>query len=157
MLRRLISVSPSVPIVLVMSPFSVLEAVSALKAGAYACLPYSVDHKELQRVVELTSSGTTCLTGEMADLLRETRSSRDRRHLTQREIDIFRLSRKGLTEKEIAQQLGISFHTVHTHKKNLMRKLCAHSQVELISLPLQDCELAQLGASARRWSSSDAT
>lgn len=39
---------------------------------------------------------------------------------------------KGLNESEIADVLGIKKHTVHSHKKNLMRKLGLHSNAEVV-------------------------
>lgn len=43
--------------------------------------------------------------------------------LTERELDILKLEGKGLTVKEIAQQLIISHHTVTHHCKSIHRKL----------------------------------
>ena len=43
--------------------------------------------------------------------------------LSDREIDIVALVAKGLTNKEIAEKLFISVHTVITHRKNIGRKL----------------------------------
>jgi len=43
--------------------------------------------------------------------------------LTEREIEILKLIAKGLSNKEIGDQLFISHRTVDTHRTNLMRKL----------------------------------
>lgn len=43
--------------------------------------------------------------------------------LSSREIEIIRLIAQGLTNKEIADKLCLSPHTVHTHRKNIMQKL----------------------------------
>lgn len=42
--------------------------------------------------------------------------------LTIREIEITKLILKGYTSKQISNILSISFHTVVTHRKNIMRK-----------------------------------
>lgn len=42
--------------------------------------------------------------------------------LTKREIDIITLVAKGLINKEIADKLNISIHTVITHRKNISKK-----------------------------------
>ncbi len=47
--------------------------------------------------------------------------------LTPRELDVLRLLARGLTYTLIADQLGISEHTVTTHIKNTYRKLDVHS------------------------------
>ena len=43
--------------------------------------------------------------------------------LSEREKDIVRLVAKGLTNKEIADKLFLSIHTVTTHRKNISAKL----------------------------------
>lgn len=47
--------------------------------------------------------------------------------LSQREKEIIRCVVKGMTNKEIAEQLFLSIHTVITHRRNIARKLEIHS------------------------------
>jgi DNA-binding NarL/FixJ family response regulator len=47
--------------------------------------------------------------------------------LSQREKEIVSCVVKGLTNKEIAEQLFLSIHTVITHRKNISKKLQIHS------------------------------
>ena len=47
--------------------------------------------------------------------------------LSKREREIVICVAKGMTNKEIADQLCISIHTVLTHRKNVARKLQIHS------------------------------
>ena len=51
--------------------------------------------------------------------------------LSQREREIIILVVKGLTNKEIADKLCLSIHTVITHRKNIARKLQIHSPAGL--------------------------
>jgi DNA-binding CsgD family transcriptional regulator len=51
---------------------------------------------------------------------------------TDREMDVLRLLRDGLTSAEIADELYISVNTVNTHRKSLMRKAEVSSTVELL-------------------------
>jgi two-component system response regulator NreC len=57
--------------------------------------------------------------------------------LTSRQIEVLRLICEGKTEREIADELGISFHTAHAHKNNIMQKLGLHSKVELVRYAVQ--------------------
>ncbi|MFW6338603.1 MAG: response regulator transcription factor [Alkalispirochaetaceae bacterium] len=57
--------------------------------------------------------------------------------LTSRQIEVLRLICEGKTEREIAGELGISFHTAHAHKNNIMQKLGLHSKVELVRYAVQ--------------------
>lgn len=47
--------------------------------------------------------------------------------LSQREIEVVRLVAHGLSNKEIADRLNLSFHTITTYRKNLSAKLNIHS------------------------------
>ena len=49
-------------------------------------------------------------------------SGAETEELSARESDIVALVAKGLTNKEIAEQLNISVHTVITHRKNISKK-----------------------------------
>ena len=51
---------------------------------------------------------------------------------TDREVQIIRLLNRKLTSTEIAKNLGISKHTVSTHRKNILKKTGCHSVVELL-------------------------
>lgn len=54
--------------------------------------------------------------------LNETLSTGDR-ELTERELNVLKLVASGKTNKEIAEELFLSPHTVITHRKNITRKL----------------------------------
>ncbi|MFW5777478.1 MAG: response regulator transcription factor, partial [Spirochaetota bacterium] len=57
--------------------------------------------------------------------------------LTPRQTEILELICDGLTEREIADSLGISHHTVHVHKNNIMQTLHLHSKVDLVKYAVQ--------------------
>jgi len=58
--------------------------------------------------------------------------------LSQREQQIAPYLAKGMTNKQIAQQLGISDNTVKFHLKNLFVKLKVHNRTEAMALLLED-------------------
>ncbi|MGA9664201.1 MAG: helix-turn-helix transcriptional regulator [Pseudomonas alloputida] len=55
-------------------------------------------------------------------------------NITEREHDIIHCLSKGLTNKEIGQQLGISQHTVRDHLSSVFKKLNIYSRLELAIL-----------------------
>ena len=57
-------------------------------------------------------------------------SARHLASLTQREQEVLGLLSKGHPDKEIADALGISIHTVHEHVRNILEKLGAHNRTE---------------------------
>lgn len=58
-------------------------------------------------------------------------SQKPKDQLSQREKEIVTLVVKGLTNKEIAERLFLSVHTVITHRRNIARKLEIHSATGL--------------------------
>ena len=49
-------------------------------------------------------------------------NSNDSGQLSEREIDVLHFIAKGFSNKETADKLNISIHTVNTHRKNIMEK-----------------------------------
>ena len=52
---------------------------------------------------------------------------------SKREDDVFSLLAKGMGDREIARDLGISFHTVHAHIKKIYRKTGVKNRVQAIN------------------------
>jgi len=61
--------------------------------------------------------------GKIRTLLSERPPEPDQELLTQREKEILRLISMGLTNRQIAEKLFLSTHTVTTHRKNITGKL----------------------------------
>lgn len=74
--------------------------------------------------------------GETASLEREEskRERYEKYHLTGREIEIVGLIREGYTNKEIAENLHISFNTVSNHISNIFDKTGVRSRIDLLNL-----------------------
>ena len=76
------------------------------------------------------------LTAAGADILSEhpapPAASRDAPALTSRELEVFRLVALGWETSRIADQLGISRHTVHNHIRNFRYKLNATTKLDAV-------------------------
>jgi two-component system, NarL family, response regulator NreC len=57
--------------------------------------------------------------------------------ITPRQVEVLGLICEGKTEREIADDLGISHNTVHVHKNNIMQALQIHSKVGLVRYAAQ--------------------
>lgn len=53
--------------------------------------------------------------------------------LTPRELDVLQLLAEGLSNREIAERLGITDHTVKFHVNTILSKLDAHSRTEAVT------------------------
>jgi DNA-binding NarL/FixJ family response regulator len=54
--------------------------------------------------------------------------------LTERELEIVKLIKKGLTSQEISDQLFLSIRTVDTHRSRILKKLGLKNTAGLINL-----------------------
>lgn len=74
-----------------------------------------------------------------------------RKSLSSRETELYNLLLQGLSYKQMAASLGVSFHTVNALVQNVFNKLGVSSRVELL-VKVRNHELknAALGNSASR-------
>lgn len=106
----------------------------SLRAGAKGYLLKDAPRDALLQCVRRVAAGETCLPVELAAKLAE-RVSTDA--LTERELDVLTLLNRGLSNKEIARQLGIGESTVKTHLKGVFGKLNVLSRTEAISVAVR--------------------
>ena len=115
---------------LVLSTYSNSQVIGQLiKKGVDGYLLKIAEKEELIQAIRSIHSGEKYFAKEVKDMylekLFENNQSQNtvNPQLSKREKQILHYLTKELTAKEIAQELFISVHTVHTHKKNLMTKL----------------------------------
>ncbi|MEO1367876.1 MAG: response regulator transcription factor [Acidobacteriota bacterium] len=130
-LRRLRSLRPK-PKVLVVSMYDDVQFIArALEGGADGyLLKHSLDD-ELFEALGAVGRGEP-YTSRDIDLDKVKWQRLEKSDLTAREREVLRWIAKGLTTHEVAKTLSISPHTATRHRANLMEKLDAHNQVELI-------------------------
>ena len=80
----------------------------------------------------VTVPGATVSTGA------EQRGTSKQRHLTRRQLEVLLLLAEGKRSGEIADELGISVHTVRTHIQGILRTLGAANRLEAVSRALHE-------------------
>ena len=119
------------PVVFLTGHGTIPMAVDALRAGAVTFLEKPVVSQALVEAVTLAlNHDRERRRAEEASAVRTQQLGA----LTQREREVMELVAKGLSNKEIARVLGISFRTVEYHRAHLMEKLSADSVADLIRL-----------------------
>lgn len=99
----------------------------SLQFGVDSYLLDDCDKPEILEAIEDTKNGKQFYCGMVIDILSEKSASEtkgcDGISLSEREIEVIKLISDGFTNKEIADTLFLSTHTVNTHRKNIMHKL----------------------------------
>jgi len=112
----------------------------ALRAGASGYVLKGADTEDLLAAVRSVARGEVYLYPPIAkelvsEYLRRVESGEDLASydgLTDREREILQLIAEGKTAANIAEDLHISPHTVHSHRDNIMSKLDLHDRAALI-------------------------
>jgi DNA-binding NarL/FixJ family response regulator len=106
----------------------------ALEAGAATCLLKDSLADELVEVIRAVQRGEHPRPPAVEHALAERASHED---LTSRELEVIRLIVKGLRNKEIAAQLGITTETAKAHLKNIRAKLGVNDKSSIIPVAIR--------------------
>jgi DNA-binding NarL/FixJ family response regulator len=106
----------------------------ALEAAASAFIHKSRAAAEVVDAVRKVAAGETLIAPtSVATTLRHRRESDSQRDaLTPRETDVLRLIAEGVSSREIASRLSISYATVRAHTRNVCRKLTVHTKLQAV-------------------------
>jgi len=129
--RRLTERGSSLPVVFITAHGDVPSAVDALKGGAIDFLqkPFR-DQELLDRIDQALARNQVARRQDAGRKQIETRLET----LTKREREVMHLVADGLSNRRIAEQLGVSQRTVEIHRARVMRKMEADSLAALVKM-----------------------
>jgi DNA-binding NarL/FixJ family response regulator len=133
---RLREIMPEVQVIMLTVYKDIKMIFQALKAGACGYVLKRSDEQEILDAIAEVREGGAPMTGEIARMV--VRSFREESavkadvtdDLSPREMEILALLSEGLSNKEIAGQLKISFATVRTHLMHIYGKLHVRCRTE---------------------------
>jgi two-component system, LuxR family, response regulator FixJ len=133
LLRRLREMGYDSPVIVISGTATVLSAVESMKLGAIDFLEKPIDHRTLLNKVQQALAAYAAKRAEAS----EVDSVRQRMaNLTDRELELVRLIVRGLANKQIAGEMGISIKTVANHRANLMAKTGALNAADLVRMSM---------------------
>lgn len=109
----------------------------AIDSGVSGYLLKNSSSAEISKGVSLVADGESYISAEAEALLKE--APKHVPSLTRREREVLHLVVEGLSTKEIAARLDLSFDTIHDYLRNLRIKLDAKSMADLVCRAKDQC------------------
>ncbi len=141
LIKKLREVTPNSQVVVLTYKKDKTPVYEALKAGSTGYLIKDMSADELAEAVIQTDQGQKVVAQEVVpDLVKQTAQATPKvgEDLTEREQEVLSLMPDGLSNKEIAAELGISPSTIKNHISNILSKLHTDSRVEAVAIALRN-------------------
>lgn len=125
------------------------EMNTALNSGVDSYLLKECDREEIIEAIVATLNNERFLCGKITSVLTSAPEIVDTKALirtyacegfgvTEREIEIIKYIAEGLSNKQIADKLSLSTHTVNTHRKNIMNKLDVNNTAGIVMFAVKN-------------------
>jgi DNA-binding NarL/FixJ family response regulator len=144
LIKSLLAQSPDLRILILSQYEAPLYAERALRAGALGYVVKEQAAEEILGAIRTVLAGEVYLTRGMAALLLHKfvgaapkTASNGAQQLTDRELHVLHLLGAGLSTREIAGELKLSFKTIETHRENIKRKLGLQNAAALVHYATQ--------------------
>lgn len=114
-----------------------------MQYGAKGYLLKNDSAEEIEKAIREVHQGERYISSQMREHLASieylsgTQSKYKAVDISNREKEVLQLVSDGYTDQQIADQLYISYHTVNSHRKNLIIKLDAKNTAELIKKAME--------------------
>jgi DNA-binding CsgD family transcriptional regulator len=93
----------------------------------------SIGAEEMMNIFELVLSGSIPFFDSLEKEVVQQNKDFVNAILSKRELEIAKMVCKEQTSDTIAKTLGLSLHTVNTHRKNILRKIEGKNPIDLIN------------------------
>jgi two-component system, NarL family, response regulator LiaR len=138
--KQIKKILPSTAVLILTAYDSDQYIMALLEAGAAGYLLKNVRGNQLIEAIRAVFSGESILqpstTRRVIDHLKvkatKTEEESAAETLTEREMEVLKLAAKGVSNRDIAEQLFVSTRTVQTHLSNIFKKLAVASRTEAI-------------------------
>jgi len=119
-----------------------------IKAGAKGHLGSDANRSEILEAIYTLRNGYEFYAKSITDILLHSYLSDQKigpvekenklKHLSARELEVFKLFAEGMSNRHIAEKLFISVRTVETHKNNIMKKIELRTTVDLVKFAIKN-------------------
>ncbi len=152
LIKDLQAVRPDLPILVISMHDESLYAERVLRSGGRGYIMKQEGGKKIMRAIRTVLGGqiyvSEAISSKILDLFSGRRPQNGHsplERLTDRELEVYRLTGQGIGTREIGERLHISGKTVEVHKANIKEKLGLRSSPELISHAARWCASQEPG------------
>jgi len=122
--------------ILVLTTFGTSEEITrTLDAGASGAIMKSATNAELIAAIRAVAAGKRIIAD---DIRRQAVKKSSAPSLTARQLEVLNSVSQGFTNREIADQFGISPESVKTHLENIFARIGASSRSEAVTIALRN-------------------
>jgi DNA-binding NarL/FixJ family response regulator len=127
-------------VVILAIPEEIEEAPEALKAGAKGYLSYSQTSDEFIKSLSLLGKGSVVVSNVAGEQVQSSISKgvEDSIDISEREKEVAKLVAQGATNRQIADKLMVSQHTVKIHLHNILNKLDLKNRQQLAAYAIKE-------------------
>jgi len=144
--RAIVAGSESVRVLMLTVSDAAEDLYEAVKAGAHGYLLKDVGTDELLAAIRAVVVGQSLISPPMAakllaefnTLARAAEARKAGPQLTEREVEVLALLARSLSNRAIAEELGIAENTVKNHVRSILEKLGMKSRVEVVVHALRE-------------------
>ena len=132
--RLICEANPEIKVLILTSYATSADIVRAIDAGASGAIVKDADNAELIDAIKKVSAGETAFSGEISRAIEMEPQTKE---FTQKQLDVLHSITRGLSNSDIAKQLGISLNAVKQHIRAVFTKLGASNRTEAVAIALR--------------------
>ena len=137
-LKRLQSEKNGPQVLVISASEQGLSVSEAFQSGASGYLTKNSSKEEFSQALDTILSGKKYVSPSVAEFaINKGKNSGPLSNLSGREREVFKLLAEGKKNKEIAKILYVSSRTIDTHRLNIMKKLDAKTNGELVQMAMR--------------------
>jgi DNA-binding NarL/FixJ family response regulator len=139
--QQLLSQYPDTFVIAITASKDIQHFTEMMEAGASGFLLKNVTHEELEQAINEVLAGNLYFSKEFLSAAKKLLPNKGRAvkiKLSDREKEVLKHICLGFSNQEIADELGLSSHTIDAHRKNLLHKTGAKNTASMITLSIQE-------------------
>ena len=140
-IKVLLNKNKNVKVLSVCSHQDKLSLARSIEIGIHSFLLKDCDMDEITEAIYKTATGNKFMCGKIVATItgeNSNETSCEGFNITEREIEIIKLLAEGNSNKQIADILFLSTHTVNTHRKNIMAKVGVNNAAGLVFFAVKE-------------------